>query len=38
MKTDKYKDFIKREVVDDNMEMEVLDEIATDRQKNPVLI
>ena len=34
MKTDKYKDPIKREVVDDNIKMEVPDEIATDMAKN----
>ena len=34
MKTDKYKDPIKHEVVDDNIKMEVPDEIATDRAKN----
>ena len=33
MKTDKYKDPIKREVVDDNIKMEVPDEIATDMAK-----
>ena len=32
-KTDKYKDPIKHEVVDDNIEMEVPDEIATDKAK-----
>ena len=34
MKTDKYKDPIKREVVCDNIEIEVPDEIATDMAKN----
>ena len=33
MKTDKYKDPIKREVVDDNIKIEVHDEIATDIAK-----
>ena len=33
MKTDKYKDPIKLEVVDDNIKMEVPDEIATDMTK-----
>ena len=33
MKTDKYKDSIKREVVDDNIKMEVPNEIATDMAK-----
>ena len=34
MRKDKYKDPIKREVVYDNIEMEVPDEIATDMAKN----
>ena len=34
LKTDKYYHPIKREVVDDNMKMEVSDEIATDMHKN----
>ena len=33
MKTDKYNYPIKREVVDDNIKIEVLDEIATDKAK-----
>ena len=33
MKTEKYTDPIKREVVDDNIKMEVPDEIATDKGK-----
>ena len=33
MKTDKYNYPIKREVVDDNIKMEVPDEIATDKAK-----
>ena len=35
MKTDKYKDLIKREIVevDDNIKMEIPDEIATDMSK-----
>ena len=33
MKMDKYKDPIKREVVDDNIKIEVHDEIATDMAK-----
>ena len=33
MKTEKYTDPIKREVVDDNINMEVPDEIATDKGK-----
>ena len=33
MKTDKYKDPIKRQVVDDNIKMKVPDEIATDMAK-----
>ena len=34
MRKDKYKDPIKREVVDDNINMEVPDEIATDMAKH----
>ena len=34
IKTDKYKDLIKYEVIDDYIKMEVLDEIATDMAKN----
>ena len=34
MKTDKYNHTIKREVVDDNIKMEVPDETATDMHKN----
>ena len=34
MRKAKYKDPIKREVVDDNIKMEVPDEIATDMAKN----
>ena len=33
MKTDKYKDPIKHEIVDDNIKKEVPDEIATDKAK-----
>ena len=33
MRKDKYKDPIKREVVDDNIKMEVPDEAATDMAK-----
>ena len=33
MKYYKYKDLIKREVVDDNIKMEIPDEIATERAK-----
>ena len=36
MKTDKYKDFIKHEVVDDNIKMEVPDEAATDMAKKKI--
>ena len=31
MKTDKYKDLMKREVVVDNIKMEIPDEIATEK-------